>query len=154
MSRRTLAALAVSTLCSLAPVFAQESAGYIKCPCWDCSHPHFMKVVKECGCRYADEIRAELVELEKQRKTRTEIEDHFIARFGEECLAEPRPKGFGLAARSVGWVALCVGAVVVFLLGRKWKARAVEGPRSAPGEVPPGDAEKVRRALEQEAQNS
>lgn len=65
----------------------------------------------------AREMRDEIVELVSEGKTEEQIVDHYVARYGERILRQPRGKAWvWLNAVPIGVLTLGVACVLVFLV--------------------------------------
>jgi cytochrome c-type biogenesis protein CcmH len=83
--------------------------------CW--SQP-----VSQHDSEVAQQIRDEVKTMVAAGKSRDEILDFFIARYGERILVTPRAQGFNRLAYILPWAALPIGAWALILLLRKLKA--------------------------------
>lgn len=92
------------------------------------------RTLADCPSSQADELKLWIYEQEKQGRTRAEVEQDLLERFGEKMLGAPRAYGFGLAAYWVpavlfvfgGWIALR------FLRRQKIKNAQVAVPEATP----------------------
>jgi cytochrome c-type biogenesis protein CcmF len=120
----------VSVPVSLYTPYERELQRDIICMCGTCGR----KNLAECTCPMAADMRTELSGLVKQGKTRDEVIQHYVSKFGsQEPLASPIDKGFNRLAwlfpYAVGGFAAIAGAFIV----RKWSRRAPsEEPASGP----------------------
>lgn len=89
-------------------------------------------VVNVCECGTAEEMRAEIREALLAGKTRKQILDDYVARYGETVLAAPEAKGFNITAWVLPFVALLVGAGLVVFLVRAWVGRYREEALARP----------------------
>jgi cytochrome c-type biogenesis protein CcmH len=95
----------------------------------------------------AKEMRSLVRELVQQGKSREEIEAYFVSRYGEFVLLSPPKHGFNLLVWVLPFLAVGVGAGVVYLVARRWT-------EATPTSHPPADpayAERVRRELRDRA---
>jgi cytochrome c-type biogenesis protein CcmH len=100
------------------------------------------RTLAECPSPNADSLRMWLLVQEAAGRSRDEVEAELLERFGEEILAAPRAKGFGLAAYVVPVLTFLGGGVlVVFVLRRLTRPRSA--PAAAPS-APPLDPELER----------
>jgi len=74
----------------------------------------------------ADQIRKEVRELLAAGKSKQEILDYYVSRYGERILASPRPRGFNLLAYVLPAVFLFSGTGVVVLYLRKQTMRSAD----------------------------
>jgi cytochrome c-type biogenesis protein CcmH len=78
-------------------------------------------------------------------KTKEQIKDALVDRFGPAVLAEPEDEGFGLAAYLVPVLVAVLALVGVLAAARRWRrtTRAVASPRRPD----PGDERRLEREL-------
>jgi cytochrome c-type biogenesis protein CcmH len=96
--------------------------------CW--SQP-----VSQHDSEVSQQIRDEVSKMLAAGKSRDEILDFFIARYGERILVTPRAKGFNTLVYILPWAALPIGAWILVLLIRKLRSSA-PSPAPAPSPVP------------------
>jgi cytochrome c-type biogenesis protein CcmH len=82
----------------------------------------------------AEQIRNEVHAMVAAGKSRDEILDYYVAKYGERILATPRAKGFNVLVYILPWVALILGACLVIVLLKKLRA-----PAAAPNPLPLAD---------------
>ena len=70
----------------------------------------------------AEQIRNEVQAMVASGKSRDEILDYYVAKYGERILATPRPKGFNSLVYILPWAALIVGALVLAMLLKKLRS--------------------------------
>jgi cytochrome c-type biogenesis protein CcmH len=92
----------------------------------------------------AKEMRNLVRELVQQGKSPEEIQAYFVSRYGEFVLLSPPKRGFNLLVWGLPFLAIAVGAGVVYLVARRWTESASTGRPS----VDPVYAERVRRELQ------
>ena len=80
----------------------------------------------------AEQMRQEVRSMVSAGMSRREIMDHFVAQYGERILATPRPEGFNRLVYILPWVALVVGAWLLFVLLKRLRAPAPAPPRTPP----------------------
>jgi cytochrome c-type biogenesis protein CcmH len=94
--------------------------------CW--SQP-----VSQHDSEVSQQIRNEVSAMVAAGKSRDEILDFFVARYGERILATPRAKGFNTLVYILPWAALPLGGWALILLLRKLRSPApVPAPLSSP----------------------
>jgi cytochrome c-type biogenesis protein CcmH len=78
-------------------------------------------------------------------RTKEQIKDALVDRFGPAVLAEPEDEGFGLAAYLVPVLVALLAAAAVILAARRWRrpARAAAAPRRPD----PADERRLEREL-------
>ena len=94
----------------------------------------------------ADRERAFITREIEAGRTKDEIKQELLDRFGPSVLALPEGEGFGLAAYLVPALAILLAAIAVVLALRRWRERAPE-PATMP-ELSEEDARRVDRELE------
>jgi cytochrome c-type biogenesis protein CcmF len=97
---------------------AEREAGHaIVCMCGTCGR----KLVSECTCAKAAEMRDEIAALVKQGKTKRQILDFYVAKYGsQEPLAEPIDEGFNRLAWALPYLIGSGALIVVIAMARRW----------------------------------
>jgi cytochrome c-type biogenesis protein CcmH len=97
---------------------AREIEDHLIAPCcW--SQP-----VSQHDSEIAQQIRNEVSSMVAAGKSRDEILDIYVARYGERILVTPRAKGFNALVYVLPWAALPLGAWILVLLLKKLRAPA------------------------------
>ena len=91
----------------------------------------------------AKEMRNLVREQVEQGKSREEIQAYFVSRYGEFVLLSPPKRGFNLLVWMLPFLAIGVGAGVVYLVARRWTAP----PATGRPPIDPAYAERVRREI-------
>ncbi|MEO5742441.1 MAG: cytochrome c-type biogenesis protein CcmH, partial [Vicinamibacterales bacterium] len=122
----------------------------IICMCGTCGR----KNLAECTCAIAADMRTELSGLVKEGKTREDVIQYYVAKYGsQEPLASPIDKGFNRLAwffpYAVGGFAAIGGAFVV----RKWSRRSHDEPQAPQHVAPPAEDAALQERLDRELEN-
>jgi cytochrome c-type biogenesis protein CcmF len=122
----------------------------IICMCGTCGR----KNLAECTCSKAAEMRTELSGLVKAGKTREDVIQYYVAKYGsQEPLAAPIDKGFNRLAwlfpYAIGGVAAIGGAFVV----RKWSRRSYDEPQVPQHVAAPAEDAALQARLDRELEN-
>ncbi len=96
----------------------ERDAGHaVVCMCGTCGR----KLVSECTCAKAEEMRTEISTLVKQGKTKKQILDFYIEKYGsQEPLAEPLDEGFNRLAWAFPYVIGAGALLLVIAIARRW----------------------------------
>lgn len=79
-------------------------------------------------------------------ETPEQIEQYFVAQYGERVLGAPRPEGFNLAVYVAPAAAILVGALILLIAARRWMGtHAVAATLPAPDEY----RERIERELKE-----
>jgi cytochrome c-type biogenesis protein CcmH len=78
-------------------------------------------------------------------KTKQEIKDGLVDRFGPSVLALPEEEGFGLVAYLVPVLVTLLALVAVVMTARRWRRPGGRGETQ--GEIAPADAHRLEREL-------
>ena len=121
----------------------------IICMCGTCGR----KNLAECTCSMAAEMRTELAGLVKQGKTRDEVIQYYVAKFGsQEPLASPIDKGFNRLAwlfpYTVGGFAAIAGVFMVRKLVTATRRHTAEAPAVTSEPIDPALQARLDRELE------
>src|SRR5262249_7660250 len=122
-----------------APVVAtseleKEMRREMVCICRTC--PHYP--LSECTCGEAAKMRTELAEQVKLGKTKEQIRDWAVERYGsQEPLGAPIDKGFNRLAWLFPWSMGIGAAAVVGLVAIRWSHRRADAPPEAPDATDP-----------------
>lgn len=111
--------------------------------CW--SQP-----VSEHDSEISTQIRSEVAGMLAAGKSRDEILDFYVARYGERILVTPRAKGFNSLAYILPWAALPIGAWILILLLRKMRAQAPAPAPSTAAAVPATHDSRYDSIIERE----
>jgi cytochrome c-type biogenesis protein CcmF len=130
--------------------FERELQRDIICMCGTCGR----KNLAECTCSVAADMRTELSGLVKEGKTREDVIQYYVAKYGsQEPLAAPIDKGFNRLAwffpYAVGGFAAVAGAFIV----RKWSRRSHDDPRMPEQPVPSAEDAALQARLDRELEN-
>ena len=82
------------------------------------------KRIGECTCRVAAEMRDEVARLVAEGKTREQVYEYYIAKYGsQEPLASPIDKGFNRLAWLVPYLVGASGAMGIAFVALRWSHR-------------------------------
>jgi cytochrome c-type biogenesis protein CcmH len=95
----------------------------------------------------SEQIRQEVRAMVDAGKSRDEILDFYVAKYGERILATPRAKGFNSLAYILPWTALALGAGLLIVLLRKLRKPA---PAQIPDALPPVSDSRYDAIIEKE----
>lgn len=95
----------------------------------------------------SEQIRQEVRAMVDAGKSRDEIYDYYIAKYGERILATPRARGFNALAYILPWAVLALGAVLLIAL--LWKRRS-PAPAHVPDGLPPASDSRYDAIIEKE----
>jgi cytochrome c-type biogenesis protein CcmH len=93
----------------------------------------------------ADRERAFIRREIARGRTKEQIKDALVDRFGPAVLAVPEDEGFGLTAYVVPIVVVVLALAGVLLAARQW--RRSPRPAAAPRELDPADADRLEQEL-------
>ncbi len=109
------------------------------------------RTLAACSSPQAAELRQWIVLQEVSGATRAEVEAELFERFGQIIKSTPKPEGWGLAARLLPFVALVLGAGLVYVVLRRIVAPG-EGalPAAQTSTGPAAVDPELERQLEEE----
>jgi cytochrome c-type biogenesis protein CcmH len=140
----------------LTPTDPEENAAEIQaielklaCNC-GCTLDVFTCRTTDFSCTYSPKLHREVLALRSQGQSAQQVLDAFVAKYGEEALMAPKPKGFNLAGYLVPGVAItAAGAALVTLIRRRRAVATGTAPTAVPlsAQGTPEEMERLRRAL-------
>ena len=81
------------------------------------------KILDVCEMESAQQMRAQIKEMIDQGQDRDQIINYFVGRYGEKVLAAPPKKGFNLTVWIIPFIAIAIGAVIIYLVITRWVLR-------------------------------
>lgn len=78
------------------------------------------KVLGNCTCGQSDLYRKEIMAMITEGKTKKDIIDHYVGRFGEKVLASPTKSGFNLTAWILPFLAIFAGGWGINKVVQSW----------------------------------
>lgn len=118
--------------------------------CYTCPQEHLTK----CQCGGAQEMKDTIHRMIGEGKTKPEILDYFVARYGEAIISTPPQRGFALTAYVAPYIGLGGGAIVALFLVLRWTRRSRRdtesgGVAAAGDSAPPIDAVARERVAQE-----
>ncbi len=119
-----------------------ESELMCNCGCGD--------VLVNCTCGESEELRGIIGNMIDEGKSKDEIIDAFVARFGDVILSAPPKRGFNLIAYIMPFVGLLLGITILIWFVSKWKrvAAATASPDGQTPELDPEMEERIKGELD------
>jgi cytochrome c-type biogenesis protein CcmH len=138
---------AFTAMPALADGIVDEIGANLMCQC-GCT-----MVLASCDCGTAEQMRGEIRDMLGQGKSKPDILNYYVGKYGEKVLAAPVAQGFNLSAYITPFAAILVGASVIGLIVRQWVIRTRTGvPQPAPVAVTYTSPDELRARLQQELQ--
>jgi len=124
----------------------------IKCQC-GCPLDIYTCRTTDFSCSVSPAMHADVMSLVDGGYAATEILAAFQKVYGERVLMSPIKSGFNWLGYVTPSVALGAGAIVVFMLIRKWGERAAQRPVAAPitSDATPAELEAIDAALKDDS---
>jgi cytochrome c-type biogenesis protein CcmH len=124
----------------------------LKCTC-GCNLDIFTCRTTDFTCAYSPALHLEVVALRQAGKSPEDVLAAFVAKYGEQALMAPPPRGFNLAGYLVpGLAVLAAGTILALVLLRRRREVAAAVPAPSPAGAPSSeDMERLRRALSEVA---
>lgn len=97
-------------------VTVKDVEEHLMCQCEDrCG-----KMLKNCTCKFSDEMRSTIASKLKDGLTKDEILAFYIGQYGEKVLSAPTKKGFNLVAWITPFIVILLGAIVIRMVIAEW----------------------------------
>lgn len=100
------------------------------------------RALSDCPSPQAQTLRAWILVQAAAGRSREEVEGELLARYGEQILAAPRARGFGLTAYAIPIGVFLAGGAVVWLFLRRQTRQARAEPRRRAATLP-ADLERL-----------
>ena len=110
---------------ALADGIVDEIGANLMCQC-GCT-----MVLSSCDCGTAEQMRGEIRSMIDQGKTKDDILNYYVGKYGEKVLAAPVAQGFNLSAYITPFAVILLGAGVIALIARQWVIRTRTAPAQA-----------------------
>jgi cytochrome c-type biogenesis protein CcmH len=108
-------------------------------------------VLASCDCGTAEQMRGEIRDMLGQGKSKPDILNYYVGKYGEKVLAAPVAQGFNISAYITPFAAILVGASVIGLIVRQWVIRTrTSVPQLAPVAIANTSPDELRTRLQQE----
>ena len=111
------------------------------------------KVLDVCEMESARQMRAQIKEMIDQGQDRDQIINYFVGRYGEKVLAAPTKKGFNLTAWIIPFIAIAIGAAIIYLVITRWvlqgKIPQKRIKKTHPPEIEDRYSEKLKKELKE-----
>jgi cytochrome c-type biogenesis protein CcmH len=117
----------------------------IRCQC-GCTLDVFTCRTTDFSCQVSPAMHRDIMALVSGGYTTTEILDSFVSVYGERALMAPPRTGFNLLGYIMPGIVIAVGAVVLAVIIRRWRApRTLAATPQATGGVPGATEDELRR---------
>jgi len=138
--------IAFTAMPALADGIVDEIQANLMCQC-GCT-----MVLATCECGTAEQMRGEIRSMIDQGKTKDDILNYYVGKYGEKVLAAPVAQGFNLSAYITPFAVILLGAGAIALIARQWVIRTRTAP-AQPGlatSMTVASPDELRARLEQE----
>lgn len=110
-------------------------------------------VLNTCECGTADQMRGEIKTMLDQGKTKDDILNFYIAKYGDKVLSAPKAEGFNISAYVTPFAVILASALAIGFIVRQWVIRtriAVREPALEPSPLLPASPDELRAQLQKE----
>lgn len=90
------------------------------------------RTLADCPSSQADDLKSWIYEEEEKGRTRAEVEQELLKRFGETMLGAPRAQGVGLAAYWIPALLFLLGGWIAWRFLRRQKLKQAQAAAAAP----------------------
>ena len=148
---RLFSALALLMAFTAMPAFAggivDEIGANLMCQC-GCT-----MVLNTCNCGTADQLRGEIRAMLDQGKTKSDILDFYVGKYGDKVLSAPKAEGFNLTGYVTPFIAILASAVILAFIMRRWVLQTKTAPSSpvlASSSAAPASMDDLRDRMQRE----
>jgi cytochrome c-type biogenesis protein CcmH len=148
---RLLSALALLIAFTAMPAFAggivDEIGANLMCQC-GCT-----MVLSTCDCGTAEQMRGEIRAMLDQGKTKSDILDFYVGKYGDKVLSAPKAEGFNISAYITPFIAILASAVIIAFIVRRWVLQtktASSAPALASPSTAPASMDDLRARMQRE----
>ncbi|MBI5029252.1 MAG: cytochrome c-type biogenesis protein CcmH [Chloroflexi bacterium] len=109
-------------------------------------------VLSTCDCGTAEQMRGEIRSMLGEGKTKDDILNFYVGKYGDKVLAAPKAEGFNISAYITPFIVILLGGGVLALIVRQWVIRTRAQPVAAADAVPvlPASPDQLRARLDRE----
>lgn len=141
--------VAFTAMPALADGIVDEISANLMCQC-GCT-----MVLSTCECGTADQLRGEIRSMLDKGKTKDDIVNYYIGKYGDKVLAAPKAEGFNLSAYITPFAVILAGGGILGLIVRQWVIRTRAKPAEVVTTIPAspdyqGDLGQLRARLDRE----
>jgi cytochrome c-type biogenesis protein CcmH len=97
----------------------------------------------------AEDMSRQVRRMVAEGKSKEEVREYFVARYGDYIVLAPRKEGFGWAVWLLPFGLVLGGAATIFALTRRWKSRPPPGPPAAAESADSPWMKELERELEE-----
>lgn len=100
-------------------------------------------VLSTCDCGTAEQMRGEIRAMIDQGKTKSDILDFYVGKYGDKVLSAPKAEGFNLTGYVTPFAVILASAVLIAFIVRRWvlqtktasSASVLTSPSTAPASI-------------------
>ncbi len=110
-------------------------------------------VLNTCECGTAEQMRGEIRTMVDQGKTKDDVLNFYVAKYGDKVLSAPKAEGFNLSAYITPFAVILASALAIGLIVRQWVLRtrgATEEPVLAAAPTSPASPDELRARMQRE----
>jgi len=139
--------IAFTAMPALAGGIVDEIGANLLCQC-GCT-----MVLRTCDCGTAEQLRGEIRAMLDQGKTKSDILDFYVGKYGDKVLSAPKAEGFNLTGYVTPFIAILASAVIIAFVVRRWVLQtktASSAPALASSSTAPASIDDLRDRMQRE----
>ncbi len=139
--------LAFTAMPVMASGIVDEISANLMCQC-GCT-----MVLNTCECGTAEQMRGEIKTMLDQGKSKDDILNFYIGKYGDKVLSAPKAEGFNISAYITPFAVILASALVIGLIVRQWVIRtrtAAQEPALETMPLMPASPDELRAQLQKE----
>jgi len=148
---KLVVALAFLVAFTATPVMASgivdEISANLMCQC-GCT-----MVLNTCECGTAEQMRGEIKTMLDQGKTKGDILNFYVGKYGDKVLSAPKAEGFNISAYITPFAVILASALAIGLIVRQWVVRTragTEEPVLVEMPTTPASPDELRARMQRE----
>ncbi len=113
----------------------------------------YTMVLSMCDCGTAEQMRGEIKTMLDEGKTKGDILNFYVGKYGDKVLSAPKAEGFNISAYITPFAVILASALAIGLIVRQWVVRTRAGtaePALVEMQTTPASPDELRARMQKE----